>query len=187
MALPAVQVNHKKNSMRTIYIITALTLSLACVSASAQQKSYDTTARYFIIQASVGNLQEIAAGRLAASQAADPQVKAFGQRMIDDHTKAEAQLMQLIKTRGFQIPPEATNPPVTDPMLQEKHGAEFDKLYVHMMIPDHRQTVNLFSKYALTGKDPDVRAFAQQVLPTLKEHLAAIMAIDNSMNSTTMK
>ena len=46
MALPAVQVNHKQKIMRTIYIVIALATSLAFVTASAQDKSSDTTARF---------------------------------------------------------------------------------------------------------------------------------------------
>jgi putative membrane protein len=148
---------------------------------NAQDKSNDTTARYFIIQASIGNLQEIAIGRLAVAQAVSPEVKAFAGRMVADHSKAETQLMQLIKARGFQIPREATDTPVADLMLKNTPAKDFDRVYVHMMVPDHRQTVQLFQKYALTGKDPDVRAFAQQTLPFLKEHLASITAIDNGM------
>lgn len=67
-------------------------------------------------------------------------------------------------------------------MLKNTDPKDFDRMYVHMMVPGHRSTVQLFEKYALTGKDPDVRAFAQQTLPTLKEHLAAIVAIDNGMS-----
>jgi putative membrane protein len=166
--------------MKKTFIFFAI---LACMmnAARAQDKSGDTTARYFIIQASIGNLQEIAIGRLAAVQASSPEVKAFANKMIADHTKAEAQLMQLVQTRGFQIPREATDPPVEDMMLRKETGKDFDRVYVHMMVPDHRQTVQMFEKYALTGKDPDVNAFARQVLPTLKEHLSAITAIDQNM------
>jgi putative membrane protein len=148
--------------------------------ANAQDKSSDTTARYFIIQASIGNLQEIAIGRLAAEQATSPDVKAFARRMVADHSDAEAKLMLLVKKRGFQIPREATDPPVEDIMLKNTPAKDFDRIYVHMMVPDHRQTVQLFEKYALTGKDPDVSAFARQTLPTLKEHLAAITTLDES-------
>ena len=162
---------------------------LACMMAGAraQDKSSDTTARYFIIQASIGNLQEVAIARLAAAQASSPEVKAFANKMIADHTKAEAQLMQLVQTRGFQIPREATDPPVEDMMLKRETGKDFDRIYVHMMVPDHRQTVQLFEKYALTGKDPDVNAFARQTLPTLKEHLSAITAIDQNMRNAIAK
>ena len=122
-------------------------------------------------------------GRLAVQQATSPEVKAFGQRMIDDHSKAEARLMELVRARGFQIPHEATDPPVEDKMLKNTAPKDFDREYVHMMVPGHRQTAAMFEKYALTGKDPDVKAFAQQTLPVIKQHLAAITAIENNMST----
>src|ERR1700748_1289158 len=97
-----------------ILVGISLAVLSSCGSAIAQDKSNDTTARYFIIQASIGNLQEVAMARIAAEQAVSPEVKSFAKRMIADHTKIEAQLMQLIKARGFQIPREATDPPVED-------------------------------------------------------------------------
>ena len=72
-------------------------------------------------------------------------------------------------------------------MLKNIPAKDFDRIYVRMMVPDHRQTIQLFEKYAVTGKDPDVRAFAQQTLPVLKEHLASITAIDNSMKDEAAK
>jgi putative membrane protein len=172
--------------MRRSIVLCALA-GFAALAANAQDKSSDTTARYFIIQASIGNLQEIAIGRLAATQAKSPDVKAFANKMVADHTKAEAQLMQLVQARGFRIPHEATDPPVEDMMLKKETAMDFDRMYVHMMVPDHRQTVQLFEKYALTGKDPDVNAFARQTLPALKDHLAAITAIDQKMKDAVAK
>jgi putative membrane protein len=93
----------------------------------------------------------------------------------------------LIQSKGFQIPREATDPPIEDMMLKNTPANKFDQVYVHMMVPDHRQTIQLFEKYALTGKDPVVKAYAQQTLPVLKEHLAAIIAIDNNMKASAAR
>lgn len=173
--------------MRTLRLLFCVPLLAAFHTGNAQDKSNDTTARYFIIQASIGNLQEVAMSQVAAGKATSPDVKAFANRMVADHSKAETQLMQLIKSRGFQIPAAATDPPVEDEMLKNLPPQEFDKMYVHMMVPNHRSTVQLFEKYALTGKDPDVKAFAKEMLPTLKEHLAAIVAIDNNMSEAATR
>jgi putative membrane protein len=170
----------------SILLLAAITVSGNDL-ATAQDKSNDTTARYFIIQASIGNLQEAAMGQLAAEQAVSPDLRAFGQRMVADHGKAEARLKELIRSKGLQMPQEAIAAPVADPMLKNAPPKDFDRMYVHMMVPDHRQTVQLFEKYALTGKDPDVRAYAQQTLPVLKEHLAAIVAIDQGMKDAKAK
>lgn len=104
--------------MRTIQLLFILAISMVATAANGQDKSNDTTVRYFIMQASISNLQEIEIGRLAAKQAVSPDVKAFGQRMVADHSKAQAELVQLISARGFQIPHEATDKPVEDPMLK---------------------------------------------------------------------
>ena len=160
---------------------------MGCINLNAQDKSNDTTAKYFIIQASIGNLQEIAIAKLAVEKAVNPEIKDFAKRMITDHTNAQNQLMQLIKSRGFQIPNEATDTPVEDMMLKNKSGNDFDREYVHMMVPDHGLTVKTFEKYTIMGKDPSVIAFAQQTLPVLKEHLAAITAIDNKMKDAVAK
>jgi len=40
----------------------------------------------------------------------------------------------------------------------------------------------MFENYAITGKDPGVKAFAQQTLPTLKFHLAAIENIEKQLD-----
>ena len=166
--------------MTTKYILFLL-MACAIGSGYAQDKSNDTTARYFIIQVSIGNLQEVAMSRIAAERATRQEVRTFAQRMIADHGKAETQLMQLIRTRGFNIPSQATDPPVADPMLTNMPVKDFDRSYVHGMVTDHRQTVQLFEKYIAVGKDPDVLAFARQTLPVLKDHLAAISAIDKTM------
>jgi TPP-dependent trihydroxycyclohexane-1,2-dione (THcHDO) dehydratase len=70
--------------VRKSTLLFALTALIGFSGVNAQNKSNDTTARYFIIQASIGNLQEIAIGRLAAEQAVSPEVKAFAQRMVTD-------------------------------------------------------------------------------------------------------
>ena len=186
MALQVEQANHKIKIkiMKLLFIVIFL---ISITTVNAQDKSNDTTARYFIIQASIGNLQEAAMGKLAVKQAVDTAVRAFAVQMVTDHTNSETQLMQVIRTTGIQVPPEATETPVENLMLKNTHGKDFDRDYVHMMVPDHRQTVQLFEKYALTGKNPVVKEFAQQALPILKEHFASIKVIDDSMNNTAGK
>ena len=148
----------------------------------AQSQSPDTTARYFLIHASIGNLQEIASGKLAMQQGTTPEIKAFGKMMVADHSKAEMQLLELAKMQNIPLPDAATAMPVADLNLKKAQGKVFDHLYVHAMEPAHRQTLLQFKDYALTGKNAAVKAFAQQMLSTLKAHLAAIVAIDQEMN-----
>jgi putative membrane protein len=150
----------------------------AGATARAQAPDPDTTARHFLIMASIGNLQEVRSGNLAAQKAAHGDVKSFGQMMITDHNAAEQQLLQLAKSRNISLPEAATATPPDDLNLKRASGNDFDRMYIHAMVSGHAGTVMMFRNYAVTGKDPLVKAFAQQMLPTLKAHLEAIRALD---------
>jgi putative membrane protein len=168
--------------MKSIIIILLLGFGVLTAQAQIPQPDPDTTARHFIIVASIGNLQEVSAGQLAVQKAKRADVRSFGQMMVKDHGQGEKQLLQLAKIKGYNIPATATGGIQPDPALKNA-GANFDKLYVHGMVAGHRNTVETFETYATNGKDPDVKAFAQRTLPILKAHLAAITAIDQQLNA----
>jgi putative membrane protein len=167
--------------MKKSLIMMRLILLAFAGTVKAQMQSPDTTARYFLIQASIGNLQEIVSGKLAMQKGTTSEIRAFGKMMVDDHSRSEAQLLTLAKMQGIALPNAATEMPVADLNFKKAQGAEFNHLYVHAMVPGHRETLMMFRDYALTGKNPAVRAFARQTSPVIKEHLEEITTIDQNM------
>lgn len=151
-----------------------------CSSAVAQQAATskpDAATLNFIEQASLGGMKEVKAGQLATQKGQSPSVKAFGARMVTDHTKANAQLMSIVKTKGWSVTPPSNAETAPDAMLTNSSGAAFDKNYVTMMVGDHEKTVALFQTAASSATDAQIKAFAQATLPILKQHLDAIKAI----------
>ncbi|MFL6200843.1 MAG: DUF4142 domain-containing protein [Thermoanaerobaculia bacterium] len=144
-------------------------LALAPAFAQAGQANLDEK---FLHDAAAGGMMEVELGHLAAERAASPDVKAFGQRMVTDHSKANQQLMQIATSKGMSL---STKLPAD--MQQERDrlarltGAEFDRMYMQHMVEDHKKDVSEFEKQAEKGTDPSLRTFAQQTLPTLREHL----------------
>jgi len=163
-------------------IIVLISLCFVGIAAKAQipQPDPDTTAKHFLIVASISNLQETSAGQLAAQMAKKPEVKSYGQMMVKDHGMSEQELLALAKRRHIDLPPAATGGIQPDPMLKNA-GANFDKMYVHTMVSGHNNTVQTFQNYATTGKDPEVKAWAQKMLPALKMHLEHIKAIEQQL------
>jgi len=153
---------------------------IAC--AQIPQPDPDTTAKHFLIVASIGNLQEVSAGQLAVQKGQMAEVKGFGQMMVKDHGDAEQKLLQTAKASGIVLPATATGGIKPDLNLKNA-GDNFDKLYVHAMLSGHRSTVQTFENYAVTGKDPNVKAFAQQMLPKLKQHLTAVKALEEKLKT----
>jgi putative membrane protein len=131
-----------------------------------------TGAKSWIAKAAEAGLAEVTLGKLALERAQSPAVKEFAQRMVDDHSKSNEELMKI-----------ASNKRVTPPaQLAEKHrklqqeltktqGADFDKKYMDGQVKDHQEAIALFEKGA-KSKDPQVQQFASSQLPALKEHLA---------------
>jgi putative membrane protein len=134
--------------------------------------------RNFLMDAAMGGMMEVELGRLAVQNGASDAVKQFGQRMVDDHSKANTELMSLATSKGVTLPTELDakhKEHVTK--LSGRTGAEFDREYVKMMVSDHKKDVSEFEKQSTKGADPDLKAFAGRTLPTLQEHLQMAMAL----------
>jgi putative membrane protein len=132
-----------------------------------------TSADYkFAVDASRANTEEITLGQLAAQKATDPAVQQYAQRMIQDHTKANQQLSQIIAQKGATLPTTTTTSQEKETdHLAKLSGTDFDKAYMGHMVKDHKKDVKEFQKAADNAKDPDLKAFAANTLPTLQEHL----------------
>src|SRR5688572_20100802 len=135
--------------------------------------------RNFLMDAAMGGMMEVELGRLAVQNGASDAVKQFGQRMVDDHSKANTELMSLATSKGVTLPTELDakhREHVTK--LSSRTGADFDREYSKMMLSDHNKDVSAFEKQSTKGADPDLKAFASRTLPTLQEHLQMAKALN---------
>jgi putative membrane protein len=137
----------------------------------------------WITKAAEAGLAEVALGKLAVEKAQSAEVKKFAQRMIDDHSKANEELMKIAKDKGVTPPAQ----------LDEKHRklqqdlakaqqADFDKKYMDGQVQDHKEAVAHFEKGAKSN-DPQVQQFASSKLPVLKEHLAMAQKVNTKTSS----
>jgi putative membrane protein len=138
-------------------------------AAAKSSKKMDQT---FAMKAAQGGLAEVQLGQLAAQKASNPDVKAFGQKMVDDHQKANDQLKQAAAQENIALPTEpAAKDKAEAARLEKLSGDAFDKAYMSHMVADHKKDVAEFQKEAKSGQDPQIKSFAQQTVPTLQEHL----------------
>jgi putative membrane protein len=177
----------------TLPIVLAAFSSIGMVTGAAAQSSSDKTAsdnssasssklaaadRQFIKKAAQGGLAEVQLGQLATEKADSPDVKQFGQKMVDDHSKANDQLKQVASNKGVTIPDKLNaKDAATKARLEKLSGKAFDRAYMRDMVMDHTKDVSEFRTESKSGKDPDVKSFASQTLPTLKDHLKQAKSI----------
>lgn len=156
-------------------------------SASNQNPTRLTSSeRTFVKKAAEGGLAEVELGKLAAERASSQDVKQFGQRMVDDHTKANDQLKQFASEEGITLPDKLdAKDAATKARLEKLSGEQFDHAYMLDMVRDHTKDVTEFRTESKTAKDPGVKNFASQTLPTLEDHLKQAKAIEpHTMHAT---
>lgn len=127
--------------------------------------------RSFMTEAATGGMAEVELGRLAAEKGQSADVKKFGQRMVDDHSKANDELKQLATKKGVTLPTDLTGEQKSEKeKLSKLSGAAFDKEYMSAMVEDHDKDVKAFQDKSKDAKDADLKAFVTKTLPTLEEH-----------------
>jgi len=154
--------------------ITAAVVTVLMVAsgvAAAADTGLSPGDRDFVNKAAQGNMMEVAAGKLATQRALDPAVKKFGQQMVSDHTAANEQLKSLADSKQMPLA-DTVSPEEHEALgkLEGLNGTEFDKAYAKMMVKDHKEDISEFEKEVKKAKDPDVKAYAEQTLTTLKHH-----------------
>lgn len=157
------------------YVIGMVGCALFVLTAYAQPNTANrmTMDNGFMTEAARGGLAEVELGRLAATHASNEQVKQFGRRMVDDHSRANNELQEIAAKEGFTLPTTLdAKSQAEKAKLSNLTRSEFDKAYMEDMVKDHRADIAAFKKEISSGTDPSLKAFASKTLPTLQDHLA---------------
>jgi putative membrane protein len=140
----------------------------------------------FVMDIARGNLAEIEIAKLALSKSQNDQVKTFAQQMIDDHTKAQAEVEKLASAKGVTMPsePDKKHKALLD-KLSALSGDAFDKAYwAQAGIADHKKMHSLLASAQAKAKDPDVKALAAKLMPTVDQHLKAAQQISSAKGTS---
>ena len=96
----------------------------------------------------------------------------MAQRLVQDHTKANQELLTIAKQKDLSVPKEVddTHEDVVK-LFSRLEGAQFDREFLRYQVMHHEKDVAAFNLQAKEGQDPDLKAFAAKQLPVLKEYL----------------
>jgi putative membrane protein len=171
---------HRLNIFISRFVLTAAITSLPVAmlaqtnkpSAATGTATTSTADKKFVRAAAQGGMAEVELGKLATEKGSSEDVKKFGQRMVDDHTKAGDQLKEIASSKGIPVPIKlSAKDQMTKDRLSKLSGDEFDRAYMNDMVKDHTQDVSDFKRESSSGTDSDVKNFAATTLPTIEDHL----------------
>jgi putative membrane protein len=161
-------------------------LAILVLAAPAMAYAADATPdASFYKHAGEAGLFEVQAGQIAEDKGASQAVKDFGAMMVKDHSAANDKLQAIATAKNITLP---TSPSVgqmaTKAKLDVLSGNTFDKSYVKGQIKAHQETIALLKKEKMSGQDPEAKAFAAAVLPTVQGHLKKAMALSAQMQAS---
>jgi putative membrane protein len=162
-------------------------VGMCCLTLAASRADEETRGdakghdAKFVMKAAEGGLAEVKLGKLATEKAMSADVRKFGQRMVDDHTQANKQLMAIAERKGLKVPTEMNRKDQeTYDRMARLSGAEFDRAYAKHMVEDHEEDISEFKDESKNGQDEQIRAWATKTLPTLEEHLKMAKGLNGS-------
>ncbi len=142
--------------------------------------------RSFMAKAAQGGMAEVELGQLAEQNAQSQDVKDFGKRMVNDHSKAGDQLKQVASQNGVTLPDGlSAKDKATKATLSQLHGDAFDKAYMKDMVADHKQDVAEFKKESNAARNPQLKQWASETLPTLEDHLKMAEQVASKVGAQT--
>ena len=138
----------------------------------------------FMTKAASSGMFEVEAGKLAQKQAQNAEVKNFGQMMASDHGKANSDLKSLASQLNITLPDSMSQDHMDklEELQEKKKGAEFDKAYMDMVVSAHESDIDMFENASENMEAQEVKSFASNKLPTLREHLDKAKQINEKLN-----
>jgi putative membrane protein len=162
-------------------------------ATSVTESSTSHRAKEFLKDAGQANQKEIALADVAESKSQNSTVKELAHMIRADHQQNYAQVQALAQAHGvtLEASPDWMNQREIDHMQKVKE-ADFDQDYTKMMIKGHVKTIKMFEKADAEIQEPDIKQYAENTLPKLREHLrhsedaARAVGVDQSTISSLL-
>jgi putative membrane protein len=140
---------------------------------STPSSTLAATDKTFIRDAALGSLEAEELGRLAAEKATNPDVKAFGQKMADDHKQVNDTLKQVAKSLQYEPPSRPSSRIKSEKARLEKlSGADFDREFLNLVVKEHQKNLSVFERESRREAAPaGLKSFAGNTLNGLQDHI----------------
>lgn len=131
--------------------------------------------KMFLRKAAEGGIAEVKLGQLAAQKGSSDEVKAFGQKMVDDHTKMNDEMAQVADSLGVMLPKSMNKEDQAEyDKLNGLSGNDFDMEYLSFMVKDHHKDLHEFRMEAASHADPALRDEVVKAEGVIHDHTVMV-------------
>lgn len=137
--------------------------------------SINTVDRQFATKAAQSDMTEIQTSQLALRKSKNPQVLSYAREMIQAHTDSSNKLKPIVARLNLAMPESlgSENQALVN-RLSRLSGTQFDREYTAGQAQGHAKTQAAYQTELQQGQDPDLKAFASEILPVVTMHLEMV-------------
>jgi len=134
---------------------------------------------YFVTQTSLGTPFQVDAGRVALAKGTTQAIRSYADLMVSSHITVNDALLAVLKNKAPVPPPTLLKAAyaTTVSTLQHESGSTLDTDYVRGQVNYQKANASLYEYEIANGTDPDLKAFAQETLPKIQDHLARALKL----------
>jgi putative membrane protein len=142
--------------------------------------------RDFAMKAAQGGMTEVEMGNLAQQRGASEQMKEYGRKLVQDHTRMNNDLKDIAGKENITLPTDiSADQRRTIDRLSKLSGTQFDREFAKESVKDHRADIDEFRKEATSGDDQSLKNFASSNIPTLQDHLNMAESLEKGGRTTS--
>ncbi|GGA60385.1 hypothetical protein GCM10011507_09910 [Edaphobacter acidisoli] len=113
--------------------------------------------------------------QLAVEKSPSDDVRAFAQKMVDEHAKMNADLGRVADSLGIMMPKEMNKADKAEyTKLQSLSGSDFDNAYLSLMVREHHRAMREFRMESNTVNDASLREAVDKDKHVIHEHLVEV-------------
>jgi len=162
--------------------LTAILLPIAIRAGSTAGSGLGPVDTYFVTQTSLGTPFQVDSGRLAETKGTTQAIQSYAELMVSSHITVNNTLTAILKNKAPTPPPTLLKAAYATMVstLQRESGQTFDDDYVGGQVNYQKANAALYQYEIANGTDPDLKAFAQQTLPKIQDHLARALKLQGA-------
>lgn len=163
--------------MKITTALFAASLALLSAAAGAQPAAIGDQEIAAILKAA--NDVDIDNGKLARKEASNPEVKAYAEQMVADHTQANETARDVAKKIKLKPKDNPTSDTLesagkdTRKKLKDLKGADFDRAYIDSEVAFHQSILETIDKTLVpSAGSQEIKGLLAKVRPNIAAHLA---------------
>lgn len=169
-------------------LLVACCIALCSVPVLSQNKvaqGRKMSERGFLDFAAQTDMIQANIGQLAETTASAQPVRGYAETLVADQTKDFQQLCNVAHEAKLNLPTAIYaeyNTTLISP-LNQLRGSAFDRRYIRDVISNDARAIAVYKREAADARNPFVKSYAEQALPSLHKHLEDARALEKAKTS----